>query len=417
MIKPSNLIYILIFFNILTFFFGFIYSEEHGASILDANLHTYPAIDGLKNNFIENIITYGKYGENSYPLHHIIYAYTNPFEVGSIYYRLQSSILSLIVIVFFYLILNLRFKIKIEEALFLSSILLLSPYFRTSAYWGMTENTGLIFLVISIFFFIKLLKSDDKKFTQILVICLFSALALYARLQYVFLCIFFFFYLSYKLNLNRAVFVTINYIIYSIPGLILIYIWGGLLDEQYSGEFNYFISANSIPRTLLVIFSLIGFYSLPFIIILNDKILNVLRKNIINFFISLLICSSVYFFFDVNILALDETNSFPYGQGFVSHISYKFTSIKESYLIFCALGLLVTYKIFNFTGRNKFLIIALLSVFSLRVHFFSEYLDPLLFILFFALIEFNEKKMLMNLKNILILELFFLGILLGAILI
>ncbi len=417
MIKPSNLIYILIFFNILTFFFGFIYSEEHGASILDANLHTYPAIDGLKNNFIENIITYGKYGENSYPLHHIIYAYTNPFEVGSIYYRLQSSILSLIVIVFFYLILNLRFKIKIEEALFLSSILLLSPYFRTSAYWGMTENTGLIFLVISIFFFIKLLKSDDKKFTQILVICLFSALALYARLQYVFLCIFFFFYLSYKLNLNRAVFVTINYIIYSIPGLILIYIWGGLLDEQYSGEFNYFISANSIPRTLLVIFSLIGFYSLPFIIILNDKILNVLRKNIINFFISLLICSSVYFFFDVNILALDETNSFPYGQGFVSHISYKFTSIKESYLIFCALGLLVTYKIFNFTGRNKFLIIALLSVFSLRVHFFSEYLDPLLFILFFALIEFDEKKMLMNLKNILILELFFLGILLGAILI
>lgn len=417
MIKPSNLIYILIFFNILTFFFGFIYSEEHGASISDANSHTYPAIDGLKNNFIENIITYGKYGENSYPLHHIIYAYTNPFEVGSIYYRLQSSILSLIVIVFFYLILNLRFKIKIEEALFLSSILLLSPYFRTSAYWGMTENTGLIFLVISIFFFIKLLKSDDKKFTQILVICLFSALALYARLQYVFLCIFFFFYLSYKLNLNRAVFVTINYIIYSIPGLILIYIWGGLLDEQYSGEFNYFISANSIPRTLLVIFSLIGFYSLPFIIILNDKILNVLRKNIINFFISLLICSSVYFFFDVNILALDETNSFPYGQGFVSHISYKFTSIKESYLIFCALGLLVTYKIFNFTGRNKFLIIALLSVFSLRVHFFSEYLDPLLFILFFALIEFNEKKMLMNLKNILILELFFLGILLGAILI
>ena len=417
MIKPSNLIYLLIFFNILTFFFGFIYSEEHGASILDANLHTYPAIDGLKNNFIQNIITYGKYGENSYPLHHIIYAYTNLFEIGSIFFRIQSCILSLIVIIFFYLILNLRFKIKIEEALFLSSILLLSPYFRTSAYWGMTENTGLIFLIISIFFFLKLLNSEDKKFNQLLLICLFSALALYARLQYVFLCIFFFFYLSYKLNLNRVVFVTINYIIYSIPGLILIYIWGGLLDEQYSGEFNYFINANSIPRTLLVIFSLIGFYSLPFILILNDRMLNVLRKNIINFFISLLICSSVYFFFDVNILALDETNSFPYGQGFVSHILYKFTSIKESYLIFCALGLLVTYKIFNFTIRNKFLIIALLSIFSLRVHFFSEYLDPLLFILFFTLLDFDKKKMLLTLKNILLLEFFFLGILIGAILI
>ena len=417
MIKPRNLIYLLIFLNILTFLFGFIYSEEHGASILDANLHTYPAIEGLKNNFIQNIITYGKYGENSYPLHHIIYAYTNPFEVGSLFYRLQSCTLSLIVIIFFYLILNLRFKIKIEEALFLSSILLLSPYFRTSAYWGMTENTGLIFLIISIFFFIKLQKTDDEKSYQLSLICLFSALALYARLQYVFLCIFFYFYLTYKLNLKRVVFVSINYIIYSIPGLILIFIWGGLLDEQYSGEFSYFISANSIPRTLLVIFSLIGFYSLPFIIILNDKILEVLKKNIINFFVSLLICTSIYFFFNINILALDETNSFPYGQGFVSHVSYKLTNLKESYLIFCSLGLLVTYKIFNYSIRNKFLVIALLSVFSFRVHFFSEYLDPLLFILFFTLLNFNKKKMLFTLKNILLLEFFFLGILFGAILI
>ena len=61
-------------------------------------LHTYPAIEGLKENFYQNILTYGKYGEASYPLHHIIFAIFNPFETGSFEFRF----LSIFLIFFFY---------------------------------------------------------------------------------------------------------------------------------------------------------------------------------------------------------------------------------------------------------------------------------------------------------------------------
>ena len=38
----------LIFINFFSFILGFFFLEEHGASNLDAELHTYPAIEGLK---------------------------------------------------------------------------------------------------------------------------------------------------------------------------------------------------------------------------------------------------------------------------------------------------------------------------------------------------------------------------------
>jgi len=58
MFKKKNITIFLIFINFLSFIIGFFFLEEHGASKLDAFLHTYPAIEGLKNNFIYNILTY-----------------------------------------------------------------------------------------------------------------------------------------------------------------------------------------------------------------------------------------------------------------------------------------------------------------------------------------------------------------------
>lgn len=203
----------------------------------------------------------------------------------------------------------------------------------------------------------------------------------------------------------------------SIPGMILIYNWGGLLDEQWSGEFNYLINLNTIPKTLLVIFSLIGFYSMPFIIIFNLNIFNLIKKNFFKFFVSLTICSLTYFFFNINIFELDTSKPYPYGQGFVSNISYKFTGVEESYLVFSALGLLMINYIYQISLNNKILILSVLSIFSLRVHFFTEYLDPLIFVLLFTLLDLGNKQITINSKNIIILQSFFSAILIGAILI
>lgn len=148
----NKFIYFFVTLNFISFILGFIFLEEHGASILDANQHTYPAINGLKNNFLDAILNYGKYGENSYPLHHIIFAYLNPFEVGSVNFKISSCIISFIYLFFFFLIVKKKFNFNYKEIIFITSLIVLSPYFRSSAYWGLTENTGLGFALISIFF-------------------------------------------------------------------------------------------------------------------------------------------------------------------------------------------------------------------------------------------------------------------------
>lgn len=413
----KNFLSILILINFLSFVFGFIFLEEHGASILDANQHTYPAINGLKENFFKNISIYGNYGENSYPLHHIIFGYLIPFNVGTVYFKLSSCLISFIYLYFFYLIIKKKFKFQKIELIFLTSLLILSPYFRSSAYWGLTENTGLGFAIISIYFFIICQNNNLFKFSHLFLICVFSSLALYARLEFVFLCMFFYISFLNNLKIKKIIFTSSIYLIMTIPGLVLIFIWGGVLDEQWSGEFNYLINISTIPRTLLVIFSLIGFYSIPFLLILNSKNKFLKKKNIINFSYSLLICVLVFNLLNIDIFELDPSQNYPYGQGFVTNIAFRFTGIESGYLFFSAIGLLISYYVFLISIQNKILIFCLLSVFSLRVHFFTEYLDPLIFILIFSLLNLGNSKINLNRKNILILQSFFMALLTGAILI
>ena len=62
-------------------------------------------------------------------------------------YRRSVFVVSLTTPFLFYFCLKQKFKEIDGLLLFLiSSVVLLSPYYRTSAYWGLEENYGLIFL-------------------------------------------------------------------------------------------------------------------------------------------------------------------------------------------------------------------------------------------------------------------------------
>ena len=91
------------------------------------------------------------------------------------------------------------------------------------------------------------------------------------------------------------------------------------------------------------------------------------------------------------------------------------TNIQISYLLFSTLGLMVILNLLN-TKKNKLLIYSLLIIFSFRVHFFTEYLDPLLFILAIGLLDIKQIKYITKFKNLIIFELFFILTLFGAVL-
>ena len=72
-------------------------------------------------------------------------------------YRFCGFIFSIFGPIFFYQFLKNKFIEIDKKILFLiASILYLSPYYRTSAYWGLNENYGIVVSILSFLFLLKI---------------------------------------------------------------------------------------------------------------------------------------------------------------------------------------------------------------------------------------------------------------------
>ena len=419
--NQSKILIILSFFIFVSYIFGFLLNENHGASKTDAEAHTWPAIiEFSKLEILEVLKNYYKFGENSYPLHHIIYGKILNID-NTAYIKTTSSLLSISIPFLFFLILKNKYKqISKINLVFFSFIIFLSTYFRSSAIWGLTENTGYFFLLLSIFFFEKFIKT--RNLTFVFYTCLFSSLALYARPQLIFFSIFFYLTLL-MFKKNKEIFIgTIFYSLLSLPGIFLAYTWGGLLvDESGINNFNYFINFKSIPNSFLSVISLFFVYAFPFYIINQINILDKinLKKNIYLFIKCLLVVTLIYLIFDIDFAYLSFEDKKIYGQGFLIDILFRFTGIKFLVLPFIAFGLLITVYLSKLSKKNFILISIIILVYSLRVHFFTEYFDPLLYIIFFLLFDFNNIffERLKEISTQLFFLIYYLLILCGAILV
>ena len=190
----NTFIYKIIIFIIFSFFiFGFFIKEDAaGGGENDFFFHIYNNIILFKNfDFLD--IPWGSYDSSSLPLYYLITKYLilskNPFI-----YKLFTFFLSLGCVLIFYKILKKKYnELHNHNHIFLliSTIPLLSPYFRTSAFWGIEENIAYFFFLLTGYFYFKDLK---KKFNLFLLI-FFASVTFYGRQNYAFLSIIIFFYL------------------------------------------------------------------------------------------------------------------------------------------------------------------------------------------------------------------------------
>ena len=158
-----------IFFN-SSLFLGF-YLDENSAG---AGSHTGDITIIWKNlqiflaNDIVSSLEHPDYYDSRTPLAYIFHEIFNPFLENKISYRRSVFIISLSLPVLFYLCLRQKFKHHDNILLLLiASIVCLSPYYRTSAYWGLEENYGLIFLLLSFLSLNIFLKSENyNKFKE-----------------------------------------------------------------------------------------------------------------------------------------------------------------------------------------------------------------------------------------------------------
>ena len=395
-----SLKYIYLFAILQLYLIGFFLRENlAGGAENDFILFTWPAIEAFKNNFFITLKNYGTFGEGSTPLFHILNAYLNPFTFSQIGFQASITFLSLLNVLFFSQILKEKYKFDNLNSLFYSSVFLILPFFRSSAFWGITENLGWLFLILSIKYFIRIEKNDKSKNYSIFLLCLFSSLALYTRPYLVFFPIFVVLYSIFYGKKNLLKHSIIFYFLFSLPGLYLLYIWGGVLKIGISSSDQVslmnFHHPKFILKNVIIFASIFVFYFVPLGLSKYLNSSNFLKKK--DFFIFLLIF--------IILIILSFFNFFDYlnyeklgGGAFLKLNQILFENFLIPFFFISAVGIMFILKFATISNKNTLLFISLL-IFCFPKFILQEYFEPLFLILFLTLIDFKENNIKLLKKN------------------
>ena len=303
----------------------------------------------------------------------------------------------------------------------LSSIILLSPFYRTSGYWGLNENYGLLSVILSLVclsYFLKKIEIENKINQYLYLIILFSTLSVYFDQKYLIVTMLCFFSIIFsKINIKIKLFTFLIYICLSIPYLILIYKWGGIVPLR-----TQLMNPNtitSISRLNNLYFyhlgyttTLIAFYLFPLLLLKKNNIL----KSIEVFFsskwsyviisIPLIYIFLIYNYYDFKSYTL---NDYWVGLGVVHKsalILFSNVNYQEIYTYFAFFFSWIVIYLYIERNYTDYLIIIFFYILSLIIWpLMQEYFDPIILIL--ALMTFKTKIKL-NLYNVLFVFFYFL---------
>ena len=161
--------FFLVLFSIILYFsllFGFFYDENlnFGAYYDWVNAYLNPIKDFSKN-FSETLLNYDSYGQRHSPIYIIFLSLFLKLNFSFDQIRFIHLHFSILLIVIFYKCLVLRFNnIDKRNLQLLSLVIFLSPTFRSLAIWPDSRLPGLLFFVVTIYFFLWFQKSNKEKY-------------------------------------------------------------------------------------------------------------------------------------------------------------------------------------------------------------------------------------------------------------
>ena len=298
--KEDIFICIPIFLILYTFIVGFI-TNENSAGGGESDLITIWNNQKIFiNNSLVDAIGNKEYFDSRSPVAYILHKYLNPFTDNIENYRKTIFLISSIFPVLFYFYLKKKFNINKILLALLSSLVLLSPYFRTSSYWGLEENYGLILLLLSSYLILKYknFRKDfltlNKNLFFIFLICFSSSLTFYFDQKLIIIPLICFFFILKNFNKKEIIFSILIYIVLSLPYLYFISIWGALIPTTASAR-SFTFNLENIGYSL----SIIAFYLFPFIFIKKNILIDIKKifLNRINiFFLFLIFFYLIYFY-------------------------------------------------------------------------------------------------------------------------
>ena len=388
----------------LSFFLGYFLRENAAGGGLEFYKLSWPIIQSFKSDFLFTIKNYATFGDGTIPFSHIINAYLNPFNTDEANFQLSITIISFFIFLVFAIILKKIFsQISFINIFLTSSVILLLPHFRTSAFWGKNENYGWLFFMVALYFFFKIKEKvekipDNRDIIDVIFFCFASACALYARQALIFLPISYLLYLFFnKANKKIIIVSIISFAIFAIPGLILLWTWGGISDYdnlQPNTFYGRWLHHRYILMNLPILLSFFGFYLLPILII---EILNIGTKVFFNKYFKSFLAAFVFFIFLSQLGILDYLGNYDLAGGAVLKFNYLIQ--KNNFLLllfFSSIGFSVLIQLFKENKNNMIILIPILIFFGFPRLLYQEYLEPLILLVFFLGIQTDLHKIYFN---------------------
>jgi len=371
---------------LISFFLG---ENSTGGAILDY-INQKKISTAFVNDFESTLLNYGSFSTRHSPILIIFLSIFEKFGLSDEFIRIIHLHICLLFPLFFYQTLKIKFSnLDYRIFIFLTGLIFLSPTFRTLAIWPDSRLLGVTFFTISVFFFLKFY--EDKKFIYVILNIIFYTVSAYISPNFSVFSLFFF--VSYLkifglLSLKLFIIILLNFLL-SFPALFYVFILkvdfinqGAAIGIDPDKNFIFINIFNSI----LLTFSILFFYLIPFLITKIISISNILKmKNLILSSLIFLICF-FYFDYDYNIS----------GGGIFFKISnFIFSNNSFFYCIsFVSIFLIMPIILKNF---ENFLIFSLIIISSPQYTIYHKYFDPFFLIAFFLLFKLN-----LNLNNILL---------------
>ena len=317
---------ILIFISFSSLFVGFYLDENSaGAGSYEGDFGTiWRNLQIFLTNDLASSINHPDYFDSRTPIAYIFHEIFNPFVKDMTSYRRSVFVISLALPILFYFCLKQKF-VKEDNLLLLliASTVCFSPYFRTSSYWGLEENYGLIFLLLTFLSSNNFLKNENQNGYKIHLLLFttifFSSCCLYFDQKLIIIPIICFIKIitSNKL-LKFKLFSVFYYLLLSLPYAYLITLWEGIippvaLESRNLGS-KIFLDHFGFTSTM------IAFYLLPLLLFKDQNVVNLIKNSFFNkrnYYLMFLFAIYLFYliiFFDLNKQSIA-------GKGFINNIS------------------------------------------------------------------------------------------------
>lgn len=434
-IKKYFLLITIIFIIYISYFYGFYINENSiGSGGYKGDLSwMWKNFEIFKNNTLVESIKSPNFFGNRSPLIYILHIIFNPWIYDIYMYRLSSFLVSFSSPVIFYLCLRKVFSdVDKYKLILIASLILLSPYFRSNAYWGGEIQYGIFSSLVSIYFLLNFKLNKNllyNNYISLFLIIFFSSLCVYFDQKLILIPIICFFYiLKSNIKIKYKIFTVILYFILSLPFLWLVFfLWKGLvpLATQIANEqaVNSLKNFNLHFYNLIYATPIVTFYLLPILFLENNLITKIKVFLFSKFILYLFVFSGFFIIFLILFYNFEQFTEYKqykfmgkvYGLGFSHKLSYLlFEKFIYRQIFVYVIFLLSSAVVLFFFLKNliyKFFIIYFYIISLLVLPLMQEYFDPYIFILFML---FYKGKLDLKNKKIYYIFLYFAFFLLSA---